>query len=54
MSKVYRVSIRNASQGSARELLYEVYTSKKKAQAMCNAINAIDSNREARVVTKER
>lgn len=52
MKKTYRISIRNASRNNVREIDYAVYTSKKKAQAMCDTINRIDPGREATVVVK--
>ena len=52
MKKVYRISIRNASRDNKRELMYEVYTSKKRAQEMCDKLNSLDLDRQAEVVTQ--
>ena len=54
MRKVYRISVRNASNNNQRELMYGEYTSRKRAQEMCNKINLLDAEREAYVVAKER
>lgn len=53
MRKQYRISIRNASKNNQRELMWEAYSSKKAAQEMCDRMNAIDPEREARVVERE-
>ena len=50
MRKQYRISVRNKSRENQRELMWEVYSSKKAAQEMCDKINAIDAGREAYVV----
>lgn len=41
MKKTYHISVYNRTK-QQRELMYEVYTSKKKAQAMCDAMNKLD------------
>lgn len=51
MRKVYRISVCNQSTGK-RELMYEEFTSRKKATEMCNSMNSINSNIDAQVVTK--
>ena len=53
MAKKYRISVYNRTK-QQRELMYEVYTSKKKAQAMCDAMNKADPDRAigAHVITK--
>lgn len=51
MKKVYRISVCNQSTGK-RELMYEEYTSRKKAIEMCDNMNNINSNIDAQVVTK--
>lgn len=50
MRKIYRISVRNASNDNKRELLYATFTSRKTAQEVCDKINAIQSSREAYVV----
>ena len=52
MTKTYRISIKNASKGDQRQLMFEAYTSRKKAQEIADKINAVDPSREAYVVVK--
>lgn len=50
MRKTYRISVFNKTTGR-RELMWERYTSKKKAQEFANKMNELDVNRiiDARV-----
>lgn len=48
----YRISIKNASRNNTRELMYEIYTSRKKAQEIADKINMIQAEREAIVIKK--
>lgn len=52
MRKQYQISVRKKAKDNQRELMWEVYSSKKAAQDMCDKINAIDASREAYVVVR--
>lgn len=52
MNKTYRINVRKASKDNQREFLWETFTSRKKAQELCDKINALDPSREAVVVVK--
>lgn len=53
MRKVYRISVFNRTTGK-RELTWMEYTSRKKAQAMADAMNDVDDDAiiDAQVVVK--
>ena len=52
MDKIYRINVKKASKDNQREFLWETFTSRKKAQELCDKINALDPSREAVVVVK--
>lgn len=43
MKKTYRISVYNRTTGK-RELMWDRYTSKKKAQEMADAMNRVDTS----------
>ena len=49
-AKKYQIKVKNASDDDRYCRLYDVWTSKKKAQKMADGINAIDPTRDASVV----
>lgn len=49
----YAISSKNASRGEQREIHYERFTSKEKAQEYCDAINKVQPSREAVVVERK-
>lgn len=51
-AKVYRISVKNASNGDKRELLWEKYATSKKAHEVAERINIINPSREAIVLVK--
>ena len=51
MRKSYRISVYNRT-ADRRELMYERYTSKKKAQEMADAMNRVDAKVDARVMVE--
>lgn len=53
MKKIYRISVKNASKGNQRELLWASFSSRKKAQELCDKINALDESRGAFIVVKQ-
>ena len=53
MRKLYRISVKFKSENNQRKLMLEAYSSEKAAQEMCDKMNAIDPEREARVIVRE-
>ena len=55
MKKIYRISVFNRTT-KQRELIYEVFTSKKQAESFANAMNKVDISGEvqAYVVVQEK
>lgn len=55
MKKVYRISVFNRARGT-RELMWEEFTSRNKAQEYADRMNACDHDNvvDAKVVVKER
>ena len=55
MTKTYRISVHNRTTGK-RELTWMTYPSRKKAQAMADAMNDVDDNNivDAKVVVEVR
>ena len=49
---VYRITVKKAGKGDQREFLWETFASRKKAQELCDKINALDASRDAVVVVK--
>ena len=55
MRKTYRISVFNRTTGK-RELMWDTYTSKKRAQEMADSMNKVDASKtvKAEVVTEVR
>lgn len=54
MRNQYRISVINKSRDNQRELMWEVYSSRKAAQEVCDRMNAIDAGIKACVIEQSK